>query len=58
MRGLLLHPENTRLGGDEAAKLIRAQIRRWRLHLRSGRTPEQLAREINPVVRGWINYAV
>ncbi|MDH6630659.1 RNA-directed DNA polymerase [Streptomyces sp. LBL] len=37
---------------DEAAKLIRVQIRRWRLHL----TLEQLAREINPVVRGWINY--
>ncbi|MFE5585129.1 group II intron maturase-specific domain-containing protein, partial [Kitasatospora sp. NPDC056531] len=41
---------------DEAAKQIRAQIRRWRLHLRSGQTLEQLAREINPVVRGWINY--
>ncbi|MEW1914921.1 group II intron reverse transcriptase/maturase [Kitasatospora sp. NPDC085895] len=41
---------------DEAAKLIRAQIRRWRLHLRSDTTLEQLAREINPVVRGWINY--
>jgi RNA-directed DNA polymerase len=40
----------------EAAKQIRAQIRRWRLHLRSGWTLEQLAREINPVVRGWINY--
>jgi RNA-directed DNA polymerase len=32
------------------------RIRRWRLHLRSGWTLEQLAREINPVVRGWINY--
>ncbi|MEU2431964.1 group II intron reverse transcriptase/maturase [Streptomyces sp. NPDC007861] len=41
---------------DEAAKQIRAQIRRWRLHLRSDTTLEQLAREINPVVRGWINY--
>ncbi|MFF7191516.1 group II intron reverse transcriptase/maturase [Streptomyces sp. NPDC008222] len=40
----------------EAAKQIRAQIRRWRLHLRSGWSLEQLAREINPVVRGWINY--
>jgi hypothetical protein len=26
---------------DEAAKQIRAQIRRWRLHLRSGWTLEQ-----------------
>ena len=41
---------------DEAAKRIRAQIRRWRLHVRSDTTLEQLAREINPVVRGWINY--
>ncbi|MFE7394171.1 group II intron reverse transcriptase/maturase [Streptomyces sp. NPDC057582] len=41
---------------DEAAKQIRVQIRRWRLHLRSDTTLEELAREINPVVRGWINY--
>jgi group II intron reverse transcriptase/maturase len=41
---------------DEAAKQIRMQIRHWRLHLRSGTTLEELAREINPVVRGWINY--
>jgi group II intron reverse transcriptase/maturase len=40
----------------EAAKQIRVQIRRWRLHLRSETTLEELAREINPVVRGWINY--
>ncbi len=41
---------------DEAAKRIRAQIRSWRLHRRSGMTLEQLARDINPVVRGWMNY--
>jgi RNA-directed DNA polymerase len=41
---------------DEAAKRMRAQIRSWRLHLRSGWTLAQLAREINMVVRGWINY--
>lgn len=41
---------------DEAAKRIRAQIRSWRLHLRSGSTLAALAREINMVVRGWINY--
>ena len=42
---------------DGAAKQIRAQIRRWRLHLRSGSTLEQLAREINPAVAshgGWV----
>ena len=41
---------------DEAAKRIRAQIRSWRLHLRSGSSLKDLAREINAVVRGWINY--
>ena len=41
---------------DEAAKRIRAQIRSWRLHLRSAWTLKELAREINMVVRGWINY--
>ena len=41
---------------DEAAKRIRVQIRSWRLHRRSGMTLEQLARDINPVVRGWMNY--
>ncbi|MBT2415462.1 hypothetical protein J7I94_33850 [Streptomyces sp. ISL-12] len=40
---------------DEAAKQIRVQIRRWRLHVRSETTLEELAREINPVVRGRIN---
>jgi hypothetical protein len=41
---------------DEAAKAIRRQIKRWRLHLRSGMTVTELAHEINPIVRGWINY--
>jgi hypothetical protein len=41
---------------DEAAKRIRAQIRSWRLHLRSVWTLKELAREINMVVRSWINY--
>ena len=41
---------------DEAAKAIRRQIKRWRLHLHSGMTLTELAHEINPIVRGWINY--
>jgi group II intron reverse transcriptase/maturase len=41
---------------DEAAQRIRHQIRSWRLHLRSGSTLGDLARQINPIVRGWINY--
>jgi group II intron reverse transcriptase/maturase len=41
---------------DAAAKRIRRQVRSWRLHLRSGSSLSDLAREINPIVRGWINY--
>jgi group II intron reverse transcriptase/maturase len=41
---------------DDAAKKIRRTIRSWRLHLCSGLTLTDLARQINPVVRGWINY--
>ena len=41
---------------DAAAKVIRSTIRRWRLHLRSGLTLTELARSINPIVQGWINY--
>jgi RNA-directed DNA polymerase len=41
---------------DDAAKAIRQQIKRWRLHLWSGATLTDLAREINPIVRGWLNY--
>jgi RNA-directed DNA polymerase len=41
---------------DEAAKRVRAQIRSWRLHLRSGWSLKDLAREVNMTVRGWISY--
>ncbi len=41
---------------DAAAQAIRRTIRRWRLHARSGTTLAELARAINPIVRGWINY--
>lgn len=41
---------------DDAAKEIRRAIRRWRLHLWSGATLADIAQEINPTVRGWINY--
>lgn len=40
----------------EAAKTIRRTIRRWRLHLWSSRSLAHIAREINTIVRGWINY--
>lgn len=41
---------------DEAAKKIRQTIRRWRIHLWSGTSLTQIAREINSTVHGWINY--
>ncbi|MGF6889039.1 hypothetical protein ABIA39_008698, partial [Nocardia sp. GAS34] len=41
---------------DEAAKGIRERVRSWRLHQRSGSTMNELAREVNTVVRGWMNY--
>lgn len=41
---------------DEAVKVVGRTIKRWRLHLRSGQTLADLARQINPIVRGWINY--
>lgn len=40
----------------DAGKRLRAQIRSWRLHRRSGSTLADLAQAINPVVRGWTNY--
>lgn len=41
---------------DAAAKAIRQQIRRWHLHWRTDQSLAELARTINPIVRGWINY--
>ena len=41
---------------NTAAKEIRHQIKRWRLHLHSDMELEELATFVNPIVRGWINY--
>ena len=40
----------------EASKEMRRQIKRWRLHLHSGRSLQDLADWMNPIVRGWIHY--
>ncbi len=40
----------------DAWKKVSGQIRRWRLHLRTGHSIGELAREINPIVRGWMQY--
>jgi group II intron reverse transcriptase/maturase len=41
---------------NQAAKAMRQRMRRWRLQHRSHRDLEDLARLINPVTAGWINY--
>jgi RNA-directed DNA polymerase len=40
----------------DARKQMGWEIRRWRLHPWSGKTLTDLARSINPIVRGWINF--
>ncbi len=43
--------------GNKAAKRIRATIRDWRLGAtRNNQSLEDLARFVNPYVRGWVNY--
>ena len=39
-----------------AAKRIRQQIRRWRLHFRVSQSLEDIASRVNPIIRGWVNY--
>ena len=41
---------------NDALKKISREVRSWRIHRRTGHTFVQLAREINPIVRGWMNY--
>jgi RNA-directed DNA polymerase len=41
---------------DKAGKAIRAEIRSWKLHLRSDKSLEDLARMFNPIIRGWLQY--
>jgi group II intron reverse transcriptase/maturase len=40
----------------EALNKISATVRSWRLHLRTGHTFKDLARRINPIVAGWMQY--
>jgi hypothetical protein len=41
---------------QQSAKAIRQEMRSRQLHLRSDLSLEQMAAEVNPVLRGWINY--
>jgi len=40
----------------DALQKMSAQIRAWRLHQRTYLTLDELARSINPIVRGWMQY--
>jgi group II intron reverse transcriptase/maturase len=40
----------------EALKRISTTVRRWRLDRRTGQTLADLARWVNPIVRGWMQY--
>jgi RNA-directed DNA polymerase len=40
----------------DALNRLSAQVRSWRLHRRTGLSEADLARWINPIVRGWMNY--
>jgi RNA-directed DNA polymerase len=40
----------------EALVKISGEVRRWRLHQRTGHDLNDLAERINPMVRGWMNY--
>ena len=40
----------------EALKKISAEVRSWRLHRCTGMTSADIARWINPKVRGWMTY--
>jgi hypothetical protein len=40
---------------DKACKAMRAEIRDWKLHLRSGKSIEDLSRMFNSEIRGWLH---
>lgn len=40
----------------QAVKSMHRVVRQWVLHRRSGQSMEELARRINPTLRGWIQY--
>jgi RNA-directed DNA polymerase len=41
---------------NKAGKAMRQKARRWKLHLRSDKSLEDLSKMFGPIIRGWINY--
>lgn len=39
-----------------ALNRVSAEVRSWRLHLRTGHSFKEIARRINPIVAGWMQY--
>lgn len=39
-----------------ALNKISGEVRRWRLHRRTGHSFAELAKKINPIIRGWMQY--
>lgn len=40
----------------DAMKSMRGEIREWKMHLRSDKSIDDLARMFNPIIRGWVQY--
>jgi group II intron reverse transcriptase/maturase len=41
---------------SKSAKAVRQTMRMWRIHLRTDLSLEEIAKLVNPTLRGWINY--
>ncbi|MGW7605620.1 group II intron reverse transcriptase/maturase [Streptomyces antimycoticus] len=41
---------------NDALNRISGEVRRWRIHLRTGHSFAEVAQKINPIVRGWMQY--
>lgn len=40
----------------DALRQMRQTIRRWKLQFRNSKSAKEIAKQINPVLRGWMNY--
>lgn len=41
---------------EDAIKKVNEQVKSWRLHRRTGHATGEIAKEINPAMRGWMQY--
>jgi len=45
-----------RYADDKALKMIRDEIRSWKIHRKINLTLEDIKDTFNPILRGWFNY--